>query len=210
MSPYDVLEAQFVAEARTSDQVPGPTVAEIAFAGRSNVGKSTLLNAVCQRKGLARTSGTPGCTRGIVFFDLRLRNGVALRLVDLPGYGFAERSKSERRAWGALIEKYLSRRPTLRGVLLLVDARRGPEAEENTLMDFLRSVGVPYVLVITKIDKLSRAERGVVVKRISQQLKVPVVAVSGQTGEGRDDLLRVMLRLAVGSADAATSGSVPG
>lgn len=194
-SPFDALSAEFVAEVRTAGQMVPSSLPEVAFAGRSNVGKSTLLNAICQRKGLARTSRTPGCTRGIVMFDLRLRNGAAMRLVDLPGYGFAERSKSERRAWGPLIEKYLSNRETLVGVMMLVDARRGPEAEEIELAEFLRSIGVPFVLVATKIDKLSRAERGVVLETMAQKYRVRVVGVSGETGEGREEVVRAMLRL---------------
>jgi len=194
-SPFDALSAEFVAEVRTAGQMVPSSLPEVAFAGRSNVGKSTLLNAICQRKGLARTSRTPGCTRGIVMFALRLRNGAAMRLVDLPGYGFAERSKSERRAWGPLIEKYLSHSETLVGVMMLVDARRGPEAEEIELAEFLRSIGVPFVLVATKIDKLSRAERGVVLETMAQKYRVRVVGVSGETGEGREEVVRAMLRL---------------
>jgi GTP-binding protein len=202
VSPFDVLRADFAAEVRTAAQVPAAAAPELAFAGRSNVGKSTLLNALCQRRGLARTSRTPGCTRGLVMFDLQFRNGAALRLVDLPGYGFAERSKAEKRGWGSLIEGYLAQRETLRGVLMLVDARRGPEAEELELAEFLQAVGVPFVLVATKIDKLSRSERGVALKAIAQKHRVRVLGVSGETGEGREELVRTMLRLLAPAPEA--------
>jgi GTP-binding protein len=192
----DVLQAEFVAEARDKQAIPEGTKPEIAFAGRSNVGKSTLLNSICQRRGLARTSRTPGCTRGVVMFDLAFRNGAEIRLVDLPGYGFAVRSKSERRAWGPLIEDYLLSRRTLRAVLILVDARRGPEEEETDLADYLRTLGVPFALVATKVDKMSRSERGVALEKMSRAHRVRVYGVSGETGEGRDALVKVMLRYA--------------
>lgn len=211
VSPLDVLDARFVAEARSAAHFAPQGPPEVAFAGRSNVGKSTLINAVCQRKGLARTSRTPGCTRGVVMFDLRFRSGAALRLVDLPGYGYAGVSKSERRAWGPLIENYLSKRETLRGVLILVDSRRGPESEEDELMEYLRSIGVPYVLVATKADKMSRSERGLAFKIIGQRSRARVIGTSGETGEGRDEVVKAMLALAFpptereGSQDRALS-----
>lgn len=188
-----MLSAAFAAGAREATQVPPPSVPEVAFAGRSNVGKSTLLNAICQRHALARTSRTPGCTRGINMFDVRFRSGASLRLVDLPGYGFAERSKSERRSWGGLIERYLRDRPTLKLVIILVDARRGPEQDEMDLVAFLSSVGAPFMLVATKVDKLSRSERGVALKTIAQRSGARVLGVSGETREGRDALVRTLL-----------------
>jgi GTP-binding protein len=196
----DVLRAEFVAEARDKKAIPEGIRPEIAFAGRSNVGKSTLLNAICQRRGLARTSRTPGCTRGVVMFDLAFRNGAEVRLVDLPGYGFAQRAKSERRAWGPLIEDYLLSRRTLRAVLILVDARRGPEEEESDLANYLRTLGVPFALVATKVDKMSRSERGVALEKMSRTHGVRVYGVSGETGEGRDALVKVMLRYAEAGA----------
>jgi GTP-binding protein len=203
-SPFDVLDARFVAEARDALALPPATLPEIAFAGRSNVGKSTLLNALAQRRHLARTSRTPGCTRGVIVFDLALRSGQKLRLVDLPGYGFADRAKSERRSWGPLIEGYLRGRESLRGVMLLVDSRRGPEEEERDLVGFLSAAGVPHFMVATKVDKLTRAERGPALARIAGLAGVRVLGVSGESGEGREELVRLMSRL-VGD-DAPTSG----
>lgn len=193
-----------MAEARDPGGLPPPTLPEVAFAGRSNVGKSTLLNAICQRKGLARTSRTPGCTRGVVLFDLRLRGGASFRLVDLPGYGFADRSKAERRSWGAMIEGYLSAREALRGVMILVDVRRGPEREEAELVEYLHAINLPFVLVATKVDKLSRADRGVALKQLARDVGARVVGVSGETGEGREDLMRAMLALLPSNAPEPT------
>lgn len=167
----------------------------MAFAGRSNVGKSTLLNRICQRKGLARTSRTPGCTRGVVIYRCGLRDGTTFHLADLPGYGYAERSRDERRAWAGHIEDYVQRRASLRGVLVLVDARRGVEDEELQLIAWLRSINRPYAIIATKVDKLARAERGRALATIKSQARAEVIATSGESGEGRDDVLRLVQRL---------------
>ncbi len=181
----------------------------MAFAGRSNVGKSTLVNRLCQRKGLARTSRTPGCTRGVVLFDVGLRSGEGFVLADLPGYGFAERSKSEKVGWGTLIEQYLQRRASLAGVVILVDGRRGLEPEEHQLMDYLRHIHRRFVVAVTKVDKLGRGERPGIIARIAKESGAPAVGVSGETGEGREDLLRRVLGLVrfegAGSAQGGTA-----
>jgi ribosome biogenesis GTP-binding protein YsxC/EngB len=132
-TPFDAIEAEFVGAVGVgSDPTSLPIASvEVAFAGRSNVGKSSLINTLVQRKGLVRTSGTPGCTRQINFFSIRARDDFALVCVDLPGYGFAKRSKGEREQWADLIEGYLKRRPTLRALVLLVDARRGLEEDDS-------------------------------------------------------------------------------
>ncbi len=162
----------------------------MAFAGRSNVGKSTLLNRLCQRRSLARTSRTPGCTRGVVLFRAGLRDGTRFVIADLPGYGFAERSKAEREAWAGLIERYLQQRASLAGVVILVDARRGIEPEEAQLIEYLEHIKRPFMVAITKVDKLSRAERARALATIHKRTKTPVVGVSGETGEGREEILR--------------------
>src|SRR5579871_5826548 len=161
-----VVHAEFAAGAVDAAQLPPPTLLEVAFAGRSNVGKSSLLNAVMQRRGLARTSGTPGCTRQLNIFEVRCTDGLSLRFVDLPGYGWARRSKSERAHWQGMIEGYLRRRTGLRAVVLLVDVRRGVEDEERQLVDFLRLPRetsdrgpLEVILVATKVDKLGVAAR---------------------------------------------------
>src|ERR1700744_2083949 len=119
-----VVNAEFTAAAKAELELPPPLQLEIAFVGRSNVGKSSLLNRLMNRRNLARTSSTPGCTRQINFFNVRPAAGMNVSLVDLPGYGYAKRSKDERKLWAELIERYLLERPTLRMVAVLVDVRR--------------------------------------------------------------------------------------
>lgn len=162
----------------------------MAFAGRSNVGKSTLLNRLVQRRSLARTSRTPGCTRGVVLFRATLRDGTAFVIADLPGYGFAERSKGERDAWAGLIERYLKQRASLVGVVILADARRGIEPEEEQLIRYLEHIKRPFMVALTKVDKLSKADRARAASAIHKRTKMPVIGVSGETGEGREEILR--------------------
>jgi GTP-binding protein len=156
-----IVDAAFAAAASGALSLPPPVHVEIAFAGRSNVGKSTLLNGIMRRKGMARTSNTPGCTRTINFFDVKTQDGLELKLVDLPGYGYAKRGKAEREGWADLIETYLLERSTLRLVVILVDARRGLEQEEHDLLELMRtpartSRAEPRTLIVaTKLDKLA-------------------------------------------------------
>ncbi len=208
-SPLDCLDAVYVAEARPGQELPTPGEPEVAFAGRSNVGKSTLLNRLCQRKSLARTSRTPGCTRGVVLFRCLLRDDTRFVVADLPGYGFAERSKAERDAWRTLIEGYLQRRASLAGVVVLVDGRRGVQPEEAQLAEYLRHINRRYFIVVTKVDKLARAERGKVVASIHRTFDVPVVGASGETGEGREEVLRRIRGLVRFDAAPSQSGTPP-
>lgn len=189
-SPLDCIEATYLAEARPGHALPSPTQPEIAFAGRSNVGKSTLLNRLAQRRALARTSKTPGCTRGVVLFELRLRDGTKLHIADLPGYGFADRSKGERAAWGKHLEEYVARRASLRAVIVLIDVRRGPQPDDLQLLDWLRFIHRDPIVVLTKIDKLSRNEATAAVASAQRDLGVPVLGLSGETGAGRETLLQ--------------------
>jgi GTP-binding protein len=195
LSPFDCIDAVFVAEARSGSDLPAPTDPEIAFAGRSNVGKSTLLNRLCQRKSLARTSKTPGCTRGVVLFRATLRDKTRFVIADLPGYGFAERSKGERVGWGSLIENYLKRREALAGVVILIDGRRGLQDEEHQLIEYLQHLGRPFLLIATKIDKLSVPDRARALATLRRETRGPVLGVSGATGEGREELLRQIVDL---------------
>ncbi|HVV16603.1 MAG TPA: ribosome biogenesis GTP-binding protein YihA/YsxC [Polyangia bacterium] len=187
----DVREAEFFAEARDLGALPPEGPPEIAIAGRSNVGKSTLLNRLAARRGLARTSKTPGRTRGLVMFDLRLGRAPleALRLVDLPGYGYAKISKGERESWGPLIEGYTRRRRSLALFVMLVDARRGLEDEERQLYEWLGTEKVPAQVVVTKVDKLSASERGLLRNRGRTLFRgrAPILT-SGDTGEGIPEL----------------------
>lgn len=145
----------FIWGATTPDNFPPDGVTEIAFVGRSNAGKSSLVNALTGRKSLARVSQTPGATRQINFFNLADR----LMLVDLPGYGFAKRSKTEANAWQEMIYAYLQRRSRLRRVALLVDARRGPMDSDIQVMDLLDRAAVSYGLVLTKADEVPAKDR---------------------------------------------------
>ena len=157
---FHVQSAEFVAAARRPDELPPPTKLEIAFVGRSNVGKSSMLNKLLGRRGLARTSSTPGCTRQINFFDVKSVAGLELMLVDLPGYGFASRSKSERKEWAELIEHYLLERSTLRAAAVLFDSRRGMAPDDADALELITQHGrvsrkaPEVVLVATKVDKL--------------------------------------------------------
>ncbi len=139
----------FLGAAARESQVPEIGRPEIAFAGRSNVGKSSLINALTGRKTLARTSNTPGRTRQLNFFDL----GGRLILVDLPGYGYARAAKTEIQAWSGLTRRYLKERPLLRRVFLLIDSRHGPKASDREIMAVLDTAAVSYQMILTKADK---------------------------------------------------------
>jgi GTP-binding protein len=170
---------------------PEPTLPEVAFAGRSNVGKSSLLNRLVGRKKLARVSNTPGRTREVNFFKV---NGTFV-LVDLPGYGYARVSKDQRAAWRPLIESYLSGSPQLRGIVHLLDARHDPTPEDVEMLNFLAELGVPTIIVLTKIDKLTAAQSATRVRGIALALELDpeqVIPFSATTGLGRDDLAEAM------------------
>lgn len=160
-------ECKFVAGAATPDMIPPPTLSEIAFAGRSNVGKSSLINAVTGRKALARASNTPGRTQQINFFDL----GGLMYLVDLPGYGYAAAAKEKVHAWNDMIRNYLRTRQTLKRVCILVDSRHGIKAVDQDTMEMLDQARVPYVIVLTKADKIKQAELEDLIARIEEELK---------------------------------------
>jgi GTP-binding protein len=187
-----VLFAQacrFMLGVARAEQLPAPGRPEIAFAGRSNVGKSSLLNALTGRGGLARVSGTPGATRQLNFFDL----GGRAYLVDLPGYGFARAGKQEVSAWNALIRAYLRGRATLRRLCLLVDARRGVGEADRAIMRLLDEAAQSYQLVLTKIDKLHAAERAGAIAAATAvagrgACHPHVIPTSAETGAGIPEL----------------------
>src|SRR5690242_11631155 len=170
---------------------PPAELPEIAFAGRSNVGKSSLLNRLVHRKKFARVSNTPGRTREINFFKV---NGTFV-FVDLPGYGYARISKEKRAEWRPMIEGYMRHSPELRGIVQLLDARHDPTNDDIQMLDFLSELGVPAIIVLTKIDKLGAKERRERIDGISRALGLDedqTIPFSAVTGEGRDDLGRAI------------------
>lgn len=174
---------------RPEEQLP-----EVAFAGRSNVGKSSLLNKLIRRKAFARVSRTPGRTREINFF----RVNDSFILSDLPGYGYAKISKEKKADWKPLIEGYLKQTPTLVGVVQLLDIRREPSDDDISMLDFLAEIGVPTVIVLTKVDKLSKAAGPVRADEIMSALglsREQTIPFSATTGEGRDELAEALMSL---------------
>ena len=190
----DVLDAQFVAGADSVPGLPAPAFAEVAFAGRSNVGKSSLINNLVQRNKLVRTSSTPGCTRGINIFRVRFRGGAEMDLVDLPGYGYAKRSKKERKSWGPLIETFLEVRPGLRAVVLIVDVRRGLQEDDVQLLEYLEHLGHPAIVVATKLDKLAPNKRKPALSKVQKSTKHRVLGYSATESLGRKDLWHLILK----------------
>jgi GTP-binding protein len=185
--------AEFVAGAADINRLPSPGLPEIAVAGRSNVGKSSLLNRLVGRHALARVSKTPGRTQQINLFAI----DEVFLLVDLPGYGFARVPLSVKERWRTLVEGYLTRRRTLRGVVVLVDVRRGLEADDAQLLDFLSAHAIRSLVVVTKIDKLAR---GPGQRRLAEIRAQPhgtgAIAFSAVTGDGTAELwsaLRALL-----------------
>lgn len=174
-----VTSATFVGAASEPGRFPAPSFPEVAFAGRSNVGKSSAINRLVGRKGLARTSSTPGRTQQLNFFAIDDK----LVLVDLPGYGYAKVSQAARAAWRPLVESYLGTRGALAGVVLIVDVRRGLEEEEHQMLDFLAALGTPVLLIATKIDKLNRSGQAKALKALAASA-LPIVPFSAITGEG--------------------------
>ncbi len=191
-----VLSAEFVTSATEPSQFPAGGLPEIAFAGRSNVGKSSLLNALLGRKGLARVSQTPGRTRLVNFFRVVVseETGAEFLFVDLPGYGYAKVAKAVQEQWGPMIEGYLSARSVLRGVVLLTDVRRG-EQDEINLVRWVEAQGLGLVAVATKIDKLPRGQRIQGIRDLETLLDVPVIGCSATTGEGKDAVWKAIRAL---------------
>lgn len=188
-----IFEAEFIKSCLAPEQFPSGALQEVAFVGRSNVGKSSLINSLLNRRDLAKVSRTPGKTQAVNVFqistsDLHLSQ---FYLVDLPGYGFANVPKTVRNQWGPLLESYLLGRTALIRVVLLVDSRVVTDQDRQT-MAWLRSIGHDPLIVVTKVDKLKTNERVRTVRQIHQSLGVAdedaVIPYSSMTGEGRDRL----------------------
>lgn len=175
-----------------TSKLPQNTKPEIAFAGKSNVGKSSLINALMNRKSLARTSGQPGKTQTINFYNVN----DALYLTDLPGYGFAKVSQKEKEKWGYMIENYLNTSKQLRAVFLLIDIRHDPSANDKMMYDWMVYQGFHPIIIATKLDKIKRSQLQKQIKAIKTGLDVEpdtiIIPFSAQTKQGRDDIWNLM------------------
>jgi GTP-binding protein len=187
------VRAHFLTSAAQPSEFPPPSLPEIAVVGRSNVGKSSLINTLVGQDGLARTSRTPGRTRLVNWFVIDDR----FHLVDLPGYGYAQVNQSMRESWRPLIENYLSERKSLAGVLLLIDIRRGVQDEELDFIPWLAQREMPVVVALTKADKLAKNKRMLEIGRAKQALSVKKdpLTVSVLSNEGIDTLWRAIVGL---------------
>lgn len=177
------------------EQIPPCDRAEIAFSGRSNVGKSSLINKVFNRKNLARVSATPGKTATINFYELE-----NIYIVDLPGYGYAKVSKSEKQSWNKLIGGYLSSERELSLVFQLIDFRHSPTADDVSMVNYLIDGGFPFVVVLTKADKLSKKQReerrGALLTELPCAEDITIIEFSAETGEGVDDIRAIIEEIA--------------
>ncbi|KAA3620208.1 MAG: YihA family ribosome biogenesis GTP-binding protein [Calditrichaeota bacterium] len=183
-----IKESKFIGSFANNTQLPKDRLPEIAFAGRSNVGKSSLINTLLARKNLARISNTPGKTQLLNY----IRVNDAFYLVDLPGYGFAKVPKSEKRRWRLMIDDYLKESPYLRGVVSLIDSRHGPANSDLELISWLAELEIPCLVVATKVDKLNRKQFNESQNRILQTIeRFPVhgpLFISSANGQGKKEL----------------------
>ena len=186
-----IKNAKFVVSLDRLTSFPGQGMPEIALAGKSNVGKSSLINSLVRNSKLARTSSEPGKTRLINYYSINQE----MLLVDLPGYGFAKASKNEKQKWGAMIEGYLEGSSNLKHVLQLVDIRHDPTADDIMMVNYLRHYKIPFTVVATKADKLSKAQRSRSIPVICRKLVVQpweIIQYSSEDGTGRDKLLALI------------------
>ncbi len=187
-----IISAEFVASASEPSHYPRESLPEVAFVGESNVGKSSLINKLVQRKSLARTSRTPGRTQQIIFFNINNE----ISFVDLPGYGFAKVPQSVQKKWGPMVETYLKERKALQLVIFILDIRRDLSAEDVDLSKWLHFYRISHVFVLTKIDKLSRSQarvrKNAIVERLGIQPLTDPVLFSAKTGEGKEKIWNVI------------------
>ena len=191
-----VVESNFNKSATKPDQYPPTPFTDLAFVGKSNVGKSSMINVLLQRKAIAKVSGKPGKTRLLNFFDVRMKNAeeqdVFFTAVDLPGYGFAKVSKSEREAWRKMIMLYFEQRLQLNGVVVLVDIRHKADPKDKLMLDMLKGANIPFLLVATKSDKLAKSKIAAELKKRRFEFEVPAqqaIAFSALKKTGLDDLM---------------------
>ena len=178
-----------------TSKIPQNELPEIAFAGKSNVGKSSLINALINRKSLARTSSQPGKTQTINFYNIN----DALYFVDLPGYGYAKVSQQEKEKWGKMIERYLHQSNVLKAVFLLIDIRHDPSANDKTMYEWILANGFHPIIIATKADKINRSQLQKQIKAVRQGLGADkdtvVIPFSAQTKQGREEIYEVVDRL---------------
>lgn len=186
MQPFVIKQAEFVTSVGAGSAYPPPERAEIAIVGKSNVGKSSLINHLCGNKKLAKTSQTPGKTRLINFFLLNRD----FYLVDLPGYGFARASKTEQAGWGSLMEQYLSS-GRVQHLFLLIDIRHAPTAEDRQMFEWVLYYGIPFTLIATKADKIAKSKRRQAANQAAKLLGAPPAAIpySSESGDGKEAVL---------------------
>ena len=186
MQPFVIKQAEFVTSVGAGSAYPPPERAEIAIVGKSNVGKSSLINHLCGNKKLAKTSQTPGKTRLINFFLLNRD----FYLVDLPGYGFARASKTEQAGWGSLMEQYLSS-GRVQHLFLLIDIRHAPTAEDRQMFEWGLYYGLPFTLIATKADKIAKSKRRQAANQAAKLLGAPPAAIpySSESGDGKEAVL---------------------
>jgi GTP-binding protein len=189
-----ITSAEFLKSVYPGDDYPPDRYPEVAFAGRSNVGKSSLINTLVNKKGLARTSSTPGKTQSINFYLVNH----SLCLVDLPGYGYARVPQQVRKRWSPLIENYCQTRKNLRGVVVIIDARTGPTPLDISLIQWLKGLSLPALIVMTKTDKLSKNKVAQARRQTAEALAIDseeIVLFSAHTGQGKKELWQKILHL---------------
>lgn len=189
-----IRSAKFVCSAVTPGQYPPDDLPEVAFAGRSNVGKSSLINKILNRKKLVRTSKTPGRTQLLNFFEIN----ELWRFVDLPGYGYAKVPAEVQKRWRPMVESYLTTRVNLRGMVWLLDIRREVSKEDLHLWDWLQAMQVPVIIVVTKADKLSKNKRNKQAASIAKSLgrtAQELIQFSATSGEGKDEIWQALRQL---------------
>lgn len=188
----DTNKARYELTAVKPSQYPEGNLPEVALVGRSNVGKSTIINTLLNRKNLARVSSVPGKTRGLNFYNIDDK----LYLVDLPGYGYAKASKSQRSQWGSFINNYLNMRPQLKLVVMLVDIRHSPTGDDRTMYNWIVERNMPHIIVATKADKISRGQIKPRLKEISNVLGVPegvsFIPYSSETKMGKEEIWNII------------------
>ncbi|MDC3415689.1 ribosome biogenesis GTP-binding protein YihA/YsxC [Aquibacillus salsiterrae] len=188
-----VINAEIVISAVSQKQYPNDRLPEIALAGRSNVGKSSFINKMINRKSLARTSSKPGKTQTLNFYKIN----EMFYFVDVPGYGYAKVSKKEREAWGRMIEEYFVSRENLRAAALVIDIRHDPTVDDVKMYQFLKFYELPVVVIATKLDKISKGKRSkhlqAIIKKLNLNSEDAIIPFSSETAEGKDEAWRTLL-----------------